>query len=78
MLFKVTGNSWRDSLYGGALLAQIGEFSFVLMTQASALGLVGNYVYQVTLSVITLTMLLTSIWLTTIQKLIYRLPVDKS
>jgi len=78
VLFKVTGNSWRDSLYGGALLAQIGEFSFVLMTQASALGLVGNYVYQVTLSVITLTMLLTSIWLTTIQKLIYRLPVDKS
>ncbi|MXN89638.1 cation:proton antiporter [Flavobacterium sp. Sd200] len=73
VLFRATGNSWRDSLYGGALLSQIGEFSFVLVTMASSLGLVGNSTYQVTLSVITCTMLFTSIWLNIIQKLIYRL-----
>lgn len=74
MLFRLTGNSWRDSLYGGALLSQIGEFSFVLMTLAASLNLTGRYTYQITLAVITLTMLLTTIWIAVIQRLIYRLP----
>lgn len=73
ILFKLAENSWRDSLYGGALLSQIGEFSFILMTMAAALKLVENYTYQITLAVITLTMLLTTIWLMIIQRLIYRL-----
>jgi len=77
ILFKLMGNSWRDSLYGGALLSQIGEFSFVLVTLAASLNIVGNYTYQITLAVITLTMLLTTIWLTIIQQLIYRLPVSR-
>lgn len=77
LLFRATGNSWRDSLYGGALLSQIGEFSFVLVTVAASLGLVGHTTYQITLSVITCTMLFTSIWLHIIQKLIYRLPLNK-
>ena len=78
VLFRATGNSWRDSLYGGALLSQIGEFSFVLATMASSLGLVGNPTYQITLSVITCTMLFTTIWLNIIQKLIYGLPLNKN
>lgn len=79
MLFRLTGNNWRDSLYGGALLSQIGEFSFVLVTLAASRGLVGNYIYQVTLAVITFTMLLSTIWLTIIQRLIYKLPIaDKT
>jgi CPA2 family monovalent cation:H+ antiporter-2 len=73
ILFKLAKNSWRDSLYGGALLSQIGEFSFILMTMAATLKLVENYTYQITLAVITLTMLLTTIWLMIIQRLIYRL-----
>lgn len=77
ILFSFTGNNWRDSIYAGALLSQIGEFSFVLVTLAAALGLVGSYIYQVTLAVITFTMLLTTIWLTIIQRLIYRLPTIK-
>lgn len=71
MLFKVVKNSWRDSIYGGALLAQIGEFSFVLMSLAAALQLVEEFTYQLTLSVITLTMLLSTIWLMVIQGIIY-------
>jgi len=73
LLFKLTNNSWRDSLYAGALLSQIGEFSFILMTMAASLKLVENYTYQITLAVITSTMLLTTIWLMIIQQLIYRL-----
>lgn len=73
ILFKLTKNSWRDSLYAGALLSQIGEFSFILMTMAASLKLVENYTYQITLAVITSTMMLTTIWLMIIQQLIYRL-----
>jgi len=75
VLFRFTGNNWRDSLYGGALLSQIGEFSFVLVTLAASRGLVGNYLYQITLAVITVTMLLSTIWLAIIQRLIYKLPI---
>lgn len=73
ILFKLTKNSWRDSLYAGALLSQIGEFSFILMTMAASLKLVENYMYQITLAVITSTMMLTTIWLMIIQRLIFRL-----
>ncbi|WP_163399022.1 cation:proton antiporter [Flavobacterium fluviatile] len=75
ILFKITGNNLRDSLYAGGLLSQIGEFSFILVTLAASLGLVNSYIHQITLSVITFTMLFSSIWLTIIQRLIYRLPV---
>lgn len=74
LLFRFTGNNWRDSVYAGALLSPIWEFSFVLATVAAALGIVGTYMYQVTLAVITSTMLFTTIWLTIIQRLIYRIP----
>ncbi len=78
LLFKLSGNGWRDSIYAGALLSQIGEFSFVLLTLAASLGLVGDYMHQITLAVITFTMLLSSIWLAIIQKLIYKLPAQKA
>lgn len=77
ILFKITGNNWRDSIYAGGLLSQIGEFSFVLLTLAASMGLVGNYIHQITLAVITLTMLVSSIWLTVIQRLLYKLPLQK-
>ncbi|QEE49861.1 cation:proton antiporter [Flavobacterium alkalisoli] len=77
-LFRLTGNNWRDSIYGGALLSQIGEFSFVLVTLAASLGLVGSYTYQITLAVITCTMLFSTLWLTVIQKMIYRLALEKN
>jgi len=73
IVFKLTKNSWRDSLYAGALLSQIGEFSFILMTMPASLKLVENYTYQITLAVITSTMMLTAIWLMIIQQLIFRL-----
>lgn len=74
LIFKVLGNTWRDSIYAGALLSQIGEFSFVLINVAASLGFIGDYSYQMTLAVITASMMLTSIWISIIQSSIYRLP----
>ena len=55
------GNNLRDSIYAGALLSQIGEFSFVLVSLAASLNLIGNYSYQLTLTVISMTIILTTI-----------------
>ncbi|MCW4467642.1 cation:proton antiporter [Flavobacterium sp. MFBS3-15] len=73
LVFRVTGHSWRDSMYAGALLSQIGEFSFLLMTIAAELKLVGSYTYQITLAVIAMTMIFTTIWIAIIQKFIYKM-----
>ncbi len=74
LIFRVMGSSWRDSVYAGALLSQIGEFSFALVNVAIGIGLIGVYSYQITLAVIALTMMLSSIWISIIQQFIYRLP----
>ena len=70
-IFKLLGSSWRNSIYAGALLSQIGEFSFVLAAAAYASGIIGDFVYQLTLSVISLTMIFTIIWISVIRNLIY-------
>ncbi len=77
VVFRAMGQSWRDSVYAGALLSQIGEFSFVLMTLALDLGLVGSYTHQITLAVIALTMVMTNIWIAAIQNFIYKLRKPK-
>jgi monovalent cation:H+ antiporter-2, CPA2 family len=69
-VFRAMGNTWRDSIYAGALLSQIGEFSFVLMTMAFDLKLVGSYTYQVILAVIAITMVMTNLWIAIIQQFI--------
>lgn len=72
VVFKLMGSRWRDSLYAGALLSQIGEFSFVLVSLALSLGVIGQYSYQITLSVIALTMVLTSVWIGIMQRFMGR------
>lgn len=62
-VFKAINMKWKDSFYAGALLSQIGEFSFVLSTTAYNLKIIESYSYQITLSVIMLTMVSTSFWI---------------
>ena len=60
MLFKTP---WRESVYLGAVLSQIGEFSFVLGAIAYGSGIISEFAYQLTLSVISLTLLLSPFWI---------------
>ena len=57
-IFKLLGESLRESLYSGALLSQIGEFSFVLAAIGLQVGLIASFGYQITLAVISISMLL--------------------
>jgi CPA2 family monovalent cation:H+ antiporter-2 len=49
----------RVAIAAGAGLCQIGEFSFVLATMGLQLGLIGDYLYQLTLAGTVITMVLT-------------------
>jgi CPA2 family monovalent cation:H+ antiporter-2 len=62
LIFRAFGVSVGESLYGGALLAPIGEFSFILAAVGEQAGVITSFAYQATLATITLTLLLASAW----------------
>ncbi len=62
-IFRALGDPWRYSLYAGAHLAQIGEFSFVLAALGVRARLITNFEYQLTLSVIVATLMLSPAWI---------------
>ena len=68
VILRVLGYHWRQSLYAGAILAQIGEFAFVL----AAVGLNGNLIsdtgYQYVIATITLSLLLSPFWIQAARK----------
>lgn len=63
-LFK---RSWRDSLYGGALLAQIGEFSFVLGELGFKSGVINTFGHQLVTLIIACTLLASPAWIISIK-----------
>ena len=59
---RFLGNSWRESLYGGSLLAQIGEFSFVLASLGYHSQIISMFSYQLTIIVISITIFISPLW----------------
>jgi len=51
-------NSWKESLYAGSLLSQIGEFSFLLIIIGLEAGIISSFGYQITIEVIAITLIL--------------------
>ncbi|MCB0735919.1 MAG: cation:proton antiporter [Bacteroidetes bacterium] len=65
---RLLGNSWRHSMFGGALLAQIGEFSFILASVGFAEGIISDFTYQMSVIVIALTIFISPFWVGLIAK----------
>ena len=63
VIFRILGDPWRRSFYAGSLLSQIGEFSFVLGAVGLTLGIISDSGYQITLAVITLSLLISPFWI---------------
>jgi CPA2 family monovalent cation:H+ antiporter-2 len=72
LILKGLGNDWPVSLYSGALLSQVGEFSFVLATVGLQVGLINDYAYQTTIALIALSLLVSPLWIKTSKGLISR------
>jgi CPA2 family monovalent cation:H+ antiporter-2 len=63
MILRSLGSNWRDSLYAGALLSQIGEFSFVLAAIGIQAKIISTFGYQLTISTIALSLLVSPAWI---------------
>lgn len=63
IILKFFGNNWHDAILGGAFLAQIGELSFLLSFSAFHLGIIGSFGYNFTISLISLTLIISPIWI---------------
>lgn len=60
LAFKIP---WRESFYAGALLSQIGEFSFVLGAVGFGHNIIGAFTFQLIISVIALTLFFSPMWI---------------
>lgn len=67
-IMRMLGESWKESLLGGAMLAQVGEFSFVLLAVGGQSGIVTNYTYQTILALITVTLILSPAWISLFKR----------
>lgn len=72
VILKFFRRNWKDSLYGGALLAQIGELSFLIASTAYYGGIIQDYGYKTSILVISLTLLISPIYISTTRKLILK------
>lgn len=70
IIVRFLGESWQDSLYTGAILAQIGEFSFILGATAFFVELISEYTYQLVISTISVTLLISPFWIYLMRKTI--------
>ena len=68
LIFRALGDPWRYSVYAGAYLAQIGEFSFVLAAVGVRHGLITSFEYQLVVAVISATLLLSPAWIALIGR----------
>lgn len=70
IVLKALGESWQVSLYSAALLAQIGEFSFILASVGIQSGIIEEFSYQVTIATIALSLLLSPMWIAASKRLL--------
>ena len=59
---RLLKSSWKESLFGGSLLAQIGEFSFVLASLGYHSSMITQFSYQLTIIVISITIFISPLW----------------
>ncbi len=72
LVLRVFSCDWKEALLGGALLAQIGELSFLLSSTAFSLGIIENFGYNFTISLISLTLVVSPFWIAITERMIRR------
>jgi CPA2 family monovalent cation:H+ antiporter-2 len=72
--FKILRYDWKNSVYAGALLSNIGELSLVIALLAHEMNLIDNNILKLVVSVSILSILFTAIWTACIKTFIYKMP----
>ena len=71
-VLKVFGSDWKNALLGGALLAQIGEMSFLVCFTAFHAEIISAYAYNMGICLISLTLLCSPIWIFGMERMILK------
>ncbi len=74
LILRWSGCGWAEAMYGGALLAQIGELSFLLAATGHHIGALSTYGYQMTLAVISLSLFVSPFWIALTKRLLGFMP----
>ncbi len=69
LILNALGQPWERSFLAGVVMAQIGEFSFVIAAAGLHGGAISGEGYQIALSVIALSLMISPFWLLTAQRL---------
>ena len=69
LIFRWLGDSWTYSIFAGAHLAQIGEFSFVLAAAGAAQGMIPDFTHKLVIAVIALSLVLSPAWISLVGSL---------
>lgn len=60
---------WRNSIYAGVILTEIGGFSFILGETGFSIGLINEFAYQLIISIISISLVISPILVTAVSKL---------
>jgi len=63
------GTNKRESIYAGSLLAQIGEFSFLIGAAGLSSGIIQDQEYSLIIAVISFSLLLSPFWINLVKKI---------
>ncbi|MBL7009453.1 MAG: cation:proton antiporter [Planctomycetes bacterium] len=63
LMLRAFGRSWRRSLIGGSMLAQVGEFAFVLALVGHSSGILSDFGYQMTLAMVAISLAVSPAWI---------------
>lgn len=67
IIFRMLKQRKDESLIGGAMLSQVGEFSFVLITMGYTLDILNNTTYQLSITMISLSLLFSPLWISLVN-----------
>lgn len=72
IVLKVFGSQWREAIIGGALLAQIGEMSFLVCFTAYSSQIITEFGYNAGICLISLTLLCSPLWIGMMELVVRR------
>ena len=72
VVLGIFGSPWKEAVLGGALLAQIGEMSFLVCFTAYNSKIITQFGYNIGILLISLTLLFSPFWILITEKLISR------
>ena len=77
-VLRVFGSRWKEAIIGGALLAQIGEMSFLVCFTAYQSNIITEYGYNIGICLISLTLLCSPMWIICMERVSGSFSINKS